>query len=164
MTDLTRRTLLTASAVLAAPSILRAQPATVKLGILQPVTGTLAQDGELGRLGAQLAIDEINAAGGITGMGGAKIDMVFGDARSTPDAGVAEVERMQGEGVCAVVGGFASPICLTASQAAARYDLPYVVDVGVADSIVTRGLTNTFRFAPGFGRVSSRSPSTTSSR
>ena len=154
MSDLTRRSLLTASAVLAAPGILRAQPAAVKLGILQPVTGPLAQDGDLGRLGAQLAIDEINAAGGIASMGGAKIDMVFGDARSTPDAGVAEVERMQGEGVCAVVGGFASPICLAASQAAARYDLPYVVDVGVADSIVTRGLTNTFRFAPGFGKVS----------
>ncbi len=155
MTALTRRALLSASAVLAAPAILRAQPARVKLGILQPVTGALAQDGELGRLGAQIAIDEINASGGISGMGGAKIDMVFGDARSTPDAGVAEVERMQGEGVCAVVGGFASPICLAASQAAARYDLPYVVDVGVADSIVSRGLTNTFRFAPGFGKVSS---------
>ncbi|MDT7952020.1 MAG: ABC transporter substrate-binding protein [Acetobacteraceae bacterium] len=155
MSAFTRRTVLTASAVLAAPAILRAQPAPIKLGILQPVTGALAQDGELGRLGAQIAIDEINAAGGIDSMGGAKIDMVFGDARSTPDAGVAEVERMQGDGVCAVVGGFASPICLAASQAASRYGLPYVVDVGVADSIVNRGLTNTFRFAPGFGKVSS---------
>ena len=155
MIDVTRRTLLAAGAVLAAPSILRAQTASVKLGILQPVTGALAQDGDLGRLGAQIAIDEINAAGGISGMGGAKIEMVFGDARSTPDAGVAEVERMQGEGVCAIVGGFASPICLAASQAASRYELPYVVDVGVADSIVGRGLTNTFRFAPGFGKVSS---------
>lgn len=155
MIDVTRRTLLAAGAMLAAPSIARAQNQTVKLGILQPVTGALAQDGDLGRLGAQLAIDEINAGGGIAGMGGAKLEMVFGDARSTPDAGVAEVERMQGEGVCAVVGGFASPICLAASQAAARYDLPYVVDVGVADSIVSRGLANTFRFAPGFGKVSS---------
>lgn len=155
MIDMTRRTLLAAGAVLAAPSIVRAQNATVKLGILQPVTGALAQDGDLGRLGAQIAIDEINGGGGIAGMGGAKIEMVFGDARSTPDAGVAEVERMQGEGVCAVVGGFASPICLAASQAASRYDLPYMVDVGVADSIVSRGLANTFRFAPGFGRVSS---------
>jgi branched-chain amino acid transport system substrate-binding protein len=60
---------------------------------------------------------------------------------------------MNGEGVVAVVGGFASPICLAASQAASRYDLPYVVDVGVADAIVTRGLRNTFRFGPGFGAV-----------
>ena len=52
------------------------------------------------------------------------------------------------------MGGFASPICLAATQAAARYDLPYIVDVGVTDAIVQRDLKNTFRFAPGFGTVS----------
>ena len=45
---LTRRTILAASAVLAAPAVLRAQPAAVKLGILQPVTGALAQDANWG--------------------------------------------------------------------------------------------------------------------
>ena len=149
---LTRRTALIAAGTLAAPAILRAQPAPVKIGILQPVTGALAQDGELGRLGAQLAIDAVNAKG-IEGFGGAKLEMVFGDARSTPDGGTAEVERMVEAGVAAIVGGFASPICLAASQAASRTGTPYLVDVGVADSIVTRGLTNTFRFAPGFGVV-----------
>jgi branched-chain amino acid transport system substrate-binding protein len=78
---------------------------------------------------------------------------VFGDARSNPEGGTAEVERMNSEGVVAVVGGFASPICLAASQAASRYDLPYIVDVGVSDQIVSRGLRNTFRFGPGFGKV-----------
>ena len=155
---ISRRVLLGAGAatvVLAAPAILRAEPAAVKLGILQPVTGALAQDGELGRHGAQLAIDEINAAGGLQALGGAKIEMVFGDARSNPEAATQEVERLQGEGVAAIVGGFASPICLAASQAAARYNLPYIVDVGVSDQIIKRGLTNTFRFAPGFGMVTS---------
>ena len=38
-------------------------------------------------------------------------------------------------------------------QAAARYNLPHVVDVGVADQIVERGLKNTFRFGPGFGVI-----------
>jgi len=88
-------------------------------------------------------------------MGGAQIQMVFGDARSNPEGGNAEVERMQSEGVVAIVGGFASPICLAASQTASRYDLPFIVDVGVADNIVTRGLRNTFRFGPGFGKVTS---------
>ncbi len=155
MTPLTRRAVLVTAATLAMPAILRAQPAVVKLGILQPVTGALAQDGDLGRAGAQIAIDEINGTGGLQGFGGARIEMVFGDARSTPDGGVAEVERMQADGVAAIVGGYASPICLAASEAASRHGLPYVVDVGVADSIVSRGLANTFRFAPGFGKVSS---------
>ncbi|MEO3388598.1 ABC transporter substrate-binding protein [Mesorhizobium sp. CAU 1741] len=138
-------------ATLAAPAIVRgAEPDPIKIGILQPVTGALAQDGEYGRRGAEFAIADINEAGGIKALDGAKLEMVFGDARSTPEAGTQEVERMQEEGVVAIVGGFASPICLAASQAAARYDLPYIVDVGVSDQIVDRGLANTFRFAPGF--------------
>ncbi len=159
LSGISRRTVLKAGAAAAAfatvgaPSILRAQTPAVKIGILQPVTGALAHDGDLGRLGAEMAINEINAAGGVKALGGAKIEMVFGDARSTPEAGTQEVERMQAEGVCAIVGGFASPICLAASQAAARYDLPYLVDVGVSDQIMARGLTNTFRFSPGFGKV-----------
>ncbi|MEJ1158969.1 ABC transporter substrate-binding protein [Prosthecomicrobium sp. N25] len=159
MTEVTRRTLLKAGsatgAVLAMPAVLRAQPAPVRIGILQPVTGALAQDGEYGRLGAQIAFDEINAAGGLKALGGAKLEMVFGDARSTPEGGTQEVERMEAEKVAAIVGGFASPIVLAASQAASRYAIPYICDVGVADNIVTRGLTNTFRFGPGFGIVTS---------
>jgi branched-chain amino acid transport system substrate-binding protein len=49
-----------------------------------------------------------------------------------------------------VVGAFASAICLATTQAAAKYNLPHVVDVGVADQIVQRGLKNTFRFGPGY--------------
>jgi branched-chain amino acid transport system substrate-binding protein len=143
--------LLGGAGALALPGLVRAQGQAVRLGILQPVTGALAQDGEYGRLGAELAINEINAAGGLRGLG--RIEMVFGDARSTPEGGTAEVERMNSEGVVAVVGGFSSAICLAASQAASRYDLPYVVDVGVNDQIVQRGLRNTFRFGPGFGSV-----------
>lgn len=140
-------------ATIGMPAVLRAQAPAIKIGILQPVTGALAQDGEYGRLGAEIALKELNAAGGIKSMGGAKLEMVFGDARSNPEGGTQEVERMQAEGVAAIVGGFASPICLAASQAASRYDIPYLVDVGVSDQIVKRGLKNTFRFGPGFGSV-----------
>jgi branched-chain amino acid transport system substrate-binding protein len=140
-----------AAGTLAMPAVLRAQAPAVKVGILQPITGALAYDGQQGRMGAELAIRDVNAAGGIKALGGAKLEMVFGDARSTPEGGTQEVEKMQADGVVAIVGGFASPICLAATQAAARYDLPYVVDVGVSDQIVRRGLKNTFRFGPGFG-------------
>jgi len=138
MTMIDRRTILkgaaAGAALVASPAVPRAQAPAVKIGILQPVTGALAQDGEHGRLGAEIALAEINAAGGIKSMGGARLEMVFGDARSNPEA---------------------SPICLAASQAAARYDIPYLVDVGVSDQIVKRGLKNTFRFGPGFGAVTS---------
>jgi branched-chain amino acid transport system substrate-binding protein len=52
--------------------------------------------------------------------------------------------------VNAIVGAYASAICLATTQAAAKYNIPHVVDVGVADQIVQRGLKNTFRFGPGY--------------
>src|SRR5215470_7855170 len=142
----------TATGSISMPAVLRAQGTPVKLGVLHPVTGALSYSGQQGRLGATLAIEEINAVGGVKGLG--KIDAVLGDAQSTPDGGVAEVEKMNSAEVCCIVGGYASNICLATTQAAARYELPYVVDVGVADGIVTRGLKNTFRFGPGFGFIS----------
>ena len=142
-----------ATGSIAMPSVLRAQGAAVKIGILQPVTGALSYSGTQGQLGAMLAIEEINAAGGIKALGGAKLDPVTGDAQSTPAGGTAEVEKMNAAGVSCIVGGYAAGICLATTQAAARYDLPYVVDVGVADNIMTRGLKNTFRFGPGFGVI-----------
>ncbi|HEY1153702.1 MAG TPA: ABC transporter substrate-binding protein [Pseudolabrys sp.] len=157
LNKLNRRTFLQSTAlgaaVITAPSVLRAQGASVKVGILHPVSGALSYSGQQGRLGAQMAVDAINAAGGIKALNGAKIEAMLGDAQSTPEGGNAEVEKMNSAGVSAVVGGYASSICLSASQTAARYDLPYVVDVGVVDSIVTRGLKNTFRFGPGFGVI-----------
>jgi branched-chain amino acid transport system substrate-binding protein len=141
------------SGALMMPGVLRAQGSAVKLGVLHPVSGALSYSGQQGRLGAVMAIDEINAAGGVKALNGAKLEPVLGDAQSTPEGGNAEVEKMNSAGVAAIVGGYGSSICLAASQTAARYDLPYVVDVGVVDAIVTRGLKNTFRFGPGFGVI-----------
>ena len=153
----TRRRFLKQSAALAAgagtlgfPAIVRAQSGPIKVGVLHPVTGFLAYSGNLSRLGARIAIDEINAGGGVKALGGAKLEAVLGDAQSKPEVGVAEVEKMNQAGVSAIVGAYASSICLATTQAAAKYNIPHVVDVGVADQIVERGLKNTFRFGPGY--------------
>jgi branched-chain amino acid transport system substrate-binding protein len=139
-----------AASVMSFPLIAGAQAKTVKVGVLHPVTGALAYSGQQCRLGALMAIEDINKAGGIKSLGGAKIEAMLGDAQSSPQAGTAEIEKMNEAGVSAVVGAFASAICLATTQAAAKYNLPHVVDVGVADQIVERGLKNTFRFGPGY--------------
>ena len=141
-----------ASAVMGAPGLLLAQPRPVKIGLLHPVSGALAYSGGQSRMGAMLAIDEINAAGGIKSMGGAKLEGVLGDSQSRPEVGVGEVERMQQEGVSAYIGCFSSAIALPATQAAAKYNTPFLIDVGVSDALVSRGLKNVFRLAPGNGK------------
>jgi branched-chain amino acid transport system substrate-binding protein len=139
-----------AASALAFPLVAGAQARAVKIGVLHPVTGALAYSGQQCREGALMAIEDINKAGGIKSLGGAKIEALLGDAQSTPQAGTAEVEKMNEAGVSAILGAYASAICLATTQAAAKYDLPHVVDVGVADQIVERGLKNTFRFGPGY--------------
>ncbi len=119
----------TMAGALSAPAVLRAQAAPVKIGVLHPVSGALSYSGQQGRIGATMAIEEINSTGGLKALGGARIEPILGDAQSTPEGGNAEVEKMNAAGVAAIVGGYASSICLSASQTAARYDLPYIVDV-----------------------------------
>src|SRR5919198_194545 len=90
-----------ATGLMNAPALLRAQGSPVKLGVLHPVTGALSYSGQQGRLGATIAIEEVNQAGGIKALGG-RIEPVLGDAQSTPDGGTAEVEKMSGAGVAAI--------------------------------------------------------------
>ncbi len=125
----------------------------IKIGIVHPVTGWAQYSGSQARFGAVTALKEINAGGGIKSMGGARLEAVLGDAQSKPEIGAAVVEKFNEAGVSSIVGAYASNICLATTQAAAKYGIPHVVDVGVSDKIVSRGLENTFRFGPGFGAI-----------
>ena len=135
------------------PAVLRAQAAPVKIGLIHPVSGFIAFSGTQCRAGAEMAIADINAAGGIKSMGGAMLEAMLADSQGKPDIGAAEVAKMTEAGVNGVVAGYYSAISLATSQEAAKTNTPHIVDVGVSDQIVSRGLTNTFRFAPGYGKV-----------
>ncbi|MFC5991573.1 ABC transporter substrate-binding protein [Limoniibacter endophyticus] len=138
--------------MIGAPTVLRAQAPTVKVGVLQPLTGNLAYNGTQARAGAKFAIDAINAAGGIKSMGGAKLEAVVADAQSRPDVAASAVDTLAQAGVCAFIGAQASSLGLASSQAAARYNLAQVFDIGTSEQIVERGLKNVFRFTPGVNK------------
>ena len=123
----------------------------MKVGIIHPVTGFVAFAGSQGRFGATMAVDDLNKAGGIKAMGGAKLEPLWGDSQSKVEVGVAEVEKMNEAGVAAYIGCYQSPVGIAASQAAAKYNTPFLIDVGASDLIVSRGLKNVFRIKPGFG-------------
>lgn len=133
------------------PTRAGAQPAPVKVGLIHPVTGFVAYNGQQSRLGGTMAIEDVNKAGGIKSMGGARLEALLGDSQSKVEVGVSEVEKMNEQGVAAYIGCFQSPVGIAASQAAAKYDTPFLIDVGASDLIVSRGLKNVFRLKPGFG-------------
>ncbi|SDU14279.1 ABC transporter substrate-binding protein [Stappia sp. ES.058] len=135
------------------PAVLRAQTAPVKIGLIHPVSGFIAFSGNQCREGAMMAIADINAAGGIKSIGGAKVEAVLADSQGKPEIGASEVTKMAEAGIDGIVAGYASSISLATSQEAAKTNTPHVVDVGVSDQIVQRGLANTFRFGPGYGKI-----------
>jgi len=125
----------------------------VKIGLIHPATGWAAYPAAQLRYGAQMAIADINAAGGIKSMGGAQLEALLGDSQTKPEIGAAEVEKMNEAGVHAIQGCYQSAVGLAASAAAAKYNIPFSVDVGVSDKLVQRGLSNVFRMADGYGRI-----------
>jgi branched-chain amino acid transport system substrate-binding protein len=87
-TRVSRRMVLAGTAsLLASPMVIgsaRAEAKSVNIGVIQPLSGANAQFGINSRNGIQLVADEINAAGGIKALDGAKINLIVADATSTP--------------------------------------------------------------------------------
>ena len=148
MPILTRRIALAGTAALAMPGVLRAQPAAIRIGMVHPVTGALADGGGRCRLGGQAAVADVNAAGGIKSMGGARLEAVLGDAQGRPEIAASLVDSMAESGVAAFIGAYSSGLGLAATQAAAKAGIPFSIDSGISDALTGRGLANVFRFFP----------------
>ena len=77
---LTRRSaakgLALSAASLALPAIGRAEAKSVKIAMIAPMSGPWARQGQLLRMGADLAVEDINAHGGIKALRGAKLDIL----------------------------------------------------------------------------------------
>src|SRR2546428_9535975 len=139
LTRLSRRMFLNTTATGAAlgfaPRALRAQPATFKVGAVHPVTGPLAEPGQACRLGAQMAADAINAAGGIKSLGGMKLELLVGDTQSKPDVGRTEAERVIGQGAQMLMGSFDSGSTAAMVPVTQQRRIPFLVDIAAADQI-----------------------------
>ena len=159
--NITRRTVVTtgAAAVAAASTGLRAQTAPeVVIGVIYPFSGASAQIGVDARHACNTAADIINKVydldlplareAGLTGLGGAKVRLVFADHQADPQKGRAEAERLiTQEKVCAIVGTYQSAVAVTVSQTAERYGIPFQSADSSSPSLHRRGLKFYFRAA-----------------
>src|SRR5205809_5182023 len=123
------------AAITGFPAVLRAQAPTVKIGTLHCVTGPLAEPGQACRLGAQMAGDAINAAGGIKSMGGMKLELLLGDTQTKPDLGRLEAERVVNQGARMLMGSFDSGSTAAMVSVAQQKRVPFLVDIAAADPI-----------------------------
>jgi len=115
-----------------------------------PIATLFATSGPLAPLGIELnnavsmAVEEINEAGGLKSLGGAKLRLIKGDDEGKPEVAISEAEKLAQQGVVAIIGGFQSASAFTATQAAEKNKVPFITQ-GVADNITDRGYRYTFR-------------------
>ena len=129
------------------PAVLAADK-VVKVGNIEPLSGPSASVGQQGKCARDLAVEEINAAGGIKSLGGAKIEMIYADSESKPEKGVAEAERLiNTEKVHVLTGCWNSSVTYPTTAVAERYGIPFIVPVSVADKITEQGFKTVFRIA-----------------
>ncbi len=125
----------TGAAALGVPALLRAQAKEIKIGAVHPVTGPLAEIGQACRLGAQMAVEAVNAAGGITSMGGARLVLLPGDSETKPDVAKTEAERLIHAGAVMLTGAFHSGHTMAIVPVAQQRRVPFLVDISAADVI-----------------------------
>lgn len=125
-----------------------ADPKVIKIGTLHPLTGSNAGDGEQLENGVKLAIKQINDAGGIKSLGGAKLELDAGDTKGAPDTGQSEAQRLISDGAVALVGTYQSAVSANVAAVAERNRTPFVMDVSGDNSILEHGYKYTFRMQP----------------
>ena len=119
--------------------------ADVKFGSLYPISGPLALLGEESARGLELAVDEINAAGGVKGE---KIVLERGDAVDNNQA-TGEARRLVSlAGAKAIFGTYSSSRAIAASQVTELAGVPYFELGAVADEVTGRGFEYLFRTNP----------------
>ncbi len=124
---------------------------TIKLGVIQPRSGSLAVSGEDSYWGNQIAIDMFNDRGGVDGV------MVEAVVADVPDQNAAQTEvtrLIQQEGVTAITGVYGSSLASVAASICDRNDVLYWESISVTDELTNQGYETVFRMhinGTGFG-------------
>lgn len=155
-----RRVVLLAAPAIAAASSVRAA-ASVKIGVLFPLTGNSAASGQEAKQAVEIGAAIVNTGHpelkampigtkpGLPHLGGAKIEPIFVDHRGDPAVAQSLTQRLiTDQRVVALLGSYQSSTAMTATQVAERYGVPFVVSDSVAANITARGFKYTFRVTP----------------
>lgn len=117
---------------------------TVTLGEITDLSGAASVYGTPENHGAQVAVDEINAAGGIKSLGGAKLQIKTYDTQSSPDQGAPQASAAVADKVTAIFGGEISDTVIAGTNITQRAGIPWVNAGGTADGIFSRGYDTVF--------------------
>lgn len=140
MAPISRRTFIATCMALTgtalAPAVQAAEP--IKVGLVTALSGQSAQAGEAITRGLSVAIDEINARGGL--LGGRKVELVRRDDESNPSKGmIAARELIYKEKVAVLFGGLDTPVAMAIVPMANQEKVPFVVPWAAGTGITHNG-------------------------
>lgn len=119
---------------------------TIKIGVIQPLTGPFAASGTYVTNGARIAADEINAKGGVLGK---KIELVVEDNKSNPTEAASVAEKLiVRDKVPAIMGAWGSSFTLAVMPKLMEYKVPMLVETSSSGKITTSGNPYIFRISP----------------
>lgn len=137
------RTIVAATtSVLAAPALVRAQPKKLKVGVILPKSGVLAQLGQSCQRGADIA------PGVLRDMYGVDLELMNVDFESNVNHARSRAEKLIDEGAQLLVGPFDSGAASAIAQVAEQRKVPFVINVAAASPITEQGYKFTFRNFP----------------
>jgi branched-chain amino acid transport system substrate-binding protein len=130
-----------AAAVLAAASFTPAK-ADIKISTAGPMTGQYASFGEQMQRGAEMAVADLNAAGGVLGQ---KLSLQIGDDACDPKQAVAVANKFVSDGVVFVAGHFCSGSSIPASKVYTEEDVLQISPASTNPKLTEEGGDNVFR-------------------
>src|SRR5438270_6431351 len=133
----------------------------IKIGVIYPLTGNAAPAGNSAKDAVELGLEIVNnahpelkglplaEAAGLASLGGTKIELISADHQGNPSVGQNQTLRLISQDkVVAMLGAYHSSVALTATAAAERQGIPFLVADSVALNITQRGFKWTFRAGP----------------
>jgi branched-chain amino acid transport system substrate-binding protein len=147
---ISRRTTLALGGAATFARAARAQtPTEIKIAMLVPLSGPWARSGLLEKFGGEMAIDDINNAGGIKALGGAKLRLMQFDCGDSAEKAKDAAQRMVAQNPD-LMGGFgcwSSSFTLAATEVTERAELPWLT-LSYSDLITGRGFRHVFQTSP----------------
>ena len=138
--------LMLATAALSATLDASAQTKEVEVGLIAPMSGPYARQGQVMKMAADMAIETINQQGGIKSLGGAKLKLDIFDAGDSVEKAKNAAQRMVADSPDLVVatGAYLSSFTLAVTEVTERAQLP-VITFSYSDLITSRGFKYVFQ-------------------
>src|SRR5258708_1482611 len=133
--------------VLRAPAWGQSNQGTAKIGVITSLTGSLAAFGAAHKNGYSIALDEINAKGGVLGR---KLELDFYDDQSKPDQAVQGVSKLVDQDyIPMLLGSYSSESTKAIIAAVTQREVPLIIPTATADNVMDSKSPWVFRICAG---------------